>query len=679
MTTSTHPRTLPHGEWPSPITAEQVAASSGGRSWPAPVGEETWWCASDPGTATVRLLRTDAASAEPTPVLPDGWSVRNRSLGYGGRPYLAIPGPESHVLVFTDHRDQRLYVAEVPALAPGGGAEEPAPLPLTAADAPGVETCYAGMVLGPGGDEVWCVRETTLSATGPEDADPAGRVRREIVAVPLAGRASDDPSAIRVVAGSHHFLSGARISPDGGRLAWIGWDHPRMPWETTDLMVAELEDGVAVNARRVLGGADVSVPQVEWAAPDVLYAMADPDGWANLHRVDLAADGTHRTANVLPMERECAGALWRVDPSWFAVTPVGVLLSHGVGEQRLALWNPDNGTLTDLATEWTEFHGDLCADQDTAVVIAGAAALGSAVLRVPLPAPGAAPAPAQRRTAPRQDASAPWQAVPERRTAVDPTGREVHYVYYPPTSPDTVGPADEAPPLLVHVHGGPTSSTGATPDLEFSYFCSRGFAVASVNYGGSTGYGRAYRDLLRHTWGVTDVADSVTVAAALAAEGAADPRRTAIRGGSAGGWTSLAALAHTDVFCCGTVYYPISDALDWAGDSTHDFESRYLEYLIGALPDDLERYRRVSPLAHADAISAPLVMLQGADDFICKPEQAQRIVDAISARGLWHRHLVFDGEGHGFRKADSVTRSLAAEVELYEHVMGLTLDRGRTE
>jgi len=203
--------------------------------------------------------------------------------------------------------------------------------------------------------------------------------------------------------------------------------------------------------------------------------------------------------------------------------------------------------------------------------------------------------------------------------------------------------------------------------------------VASVNYGGSTGYGRAYRDRLRHTWGITDVEDSVTVARALAAEGAADPRRTAIRGGSAGGWTSLAALAHSDAFCCGAVYYPISDPLDWAGDSTHDFESRYLEYLIGTLPQDVEHYRRVSPMAHADSIAVPLVMLQGADDFICKPDQAQRIVDAIAVRGLWHRHLVFAGEGHGFRRADSVTRSLLAEVELYEHVMGLTVDRGAPE
>ncbi|WP_377273552.1 prolyl oligopeptidase family serine peptidase [Peterkaempfera sp. SMS 1(5)a] len=676
MITEAPATTLPYGQWPSPITAEQVAASSGGLTWPAPVGQETWWCASDPQTATVRLMRCGEDGTAPAPVLGPGWSVRNRSLGYGGRPYLVLQhSGDGHLLVFTDHRDQRVHRAQVPVL-PGGASAEPVPAPLTPPDEPGVETCYAGFVPGPG-DEVWCVRETTREATGPEDADPAGRTSREIVAIPLDGRAAADPTAIRVVARSHHFISGVRISPDGRRLAWIGWDHPRMPWEATDLMVARLADGVAVDPERVLGGGEVSVPQAEWAAPDTLLAMADPDGWANLHRIRLSDDGAHQVTNLLPMERECAGALWRVDPAWFAVTDAGVVLRHGVGDQQLALFDPATGALQPLAPDWTEFQGDLGADRQTVALVAGSAALGTAVLRVPLPtAPDAPTAPARRCTAPAADPTAPWRAVPQRRTAQAPDGHQVHYVYHPPTNPAVRGPQGETPPLLIHVHGGPTSATGATPDTEFSYFCSRGFAVASVDYGGSTGYGRAYRDRLRHTWGQVDVDDSVTVARALAAEGLADPARTAVRGGSAGGWTTLACLARTDEFCAGAVYYPISDALDWAGGSTHDFESRYLEYLIGRLPQDRERYEQVSPLAHADDISAPLVMLQGADDFICRPEQAQRIVDAVSARGLWHRYLVFDGEGHGFRKADSVARSILAEVELYEHVMGLVIDRG---
>ena len=236
------------------------------------------------------------------------------------------------------------------------------------------------------------------------------------------------------------------------------------------------------------------------------------------------------------MERECAGALWRVGASWFAATAAGVVLRHGIGEQRLALWDPANGTLRDLAPEWTEFGADLWADDHAAVVLAASPTLGHAVLRVPLD--GGTPV---RCNGERDTTYDAWRAVPERRVAKTADGREVQYVYYPPTSPDCAGPAGAAPPLLIHVHGGPTSSNGAAPDAEFSLFCSRGFAVAAVDYGGSAGYGRAYRDRLRHNWGVTDVEDSVAVASELASAGLADPARTAIRGGSAGGWTSLAA------------------------------------------------------------------------------------------------------------------------------------------
>jgi dipeptidyl aminopeptidase/acylaminoacyl peptidase len=459
--------------------------------------------------------------------------------------------------------------------------------------------------------------------------------------VPLSGS-----GAVREVARSHHFLSSPRISPDGRRLAWIGWDHPLMPWDGTDLMVADLVDGVAVDARRVLGGPDVSVPQAEWAGPDVLYAMADPDGWWNLHRVDVPA-GT--VENVLPMASECAGALWRMGATWFALAGERVVLHHGVGAQRLAVWDPASGELRDLAPDWDEFGTSIWADPDSVVISAGSARDSYGIVRVPLD--GGPPI----RCTPA-DPPDPEVATPQRRTADG-----VHYVYHPPGSAGLGEPA----PLIVTVHGGPTGHTDATPSVELSLFTSRGFAVASVDYGGSTGYGRAYRERLRHKWGVVDVADCVTVVRALADAGEIDPARVAIRGDSAGGWTTLAALAHTDVFCAGAVYYPIADATRWSGEHTHDFESRYLDGLVG--PADRER---VSPLHHADKITSPIVMLQGADDTICPPEHAKSIVAAVAARGLWHRLLMFDGEGHGFRKASSVTASLNAELDLYARALG---------
>lgn len=353
--------------------------------------------------------------------------------------------------------------------------------------------------------------------------------------------------------------------------------------------------------------------------------------------------------------------------SWFAVTPYGVVLPHGNGPQQLSCWSPEDGALTELAEGWSLFHGDLWSDGERILVRAAAPALGSALLSVPL-APGSGPA---RRTRPTsENPLSPYQPQPERRTVHDAQGRAVHFVLHRPTHPTAIAPQGELPPLLVQVHGGPTSSAGVTADLEYSFFTSRGFTVADVDYGGSTGYGRAYRDRLRGQWGVVDVDDCVTVARALAAEGLADPARTAVRGGSAGGWTTLACLTHTDVFCAGTVLYPISEPARWRADQTHDFESRYVDTLVGVLPQDRARFDEVSPAANADHITAPLVMLQGADDFICRPDQATRIVDNLAARGVWHRFLLFEGEGHGFRRADSVRRSLLAEVALYREVLG---------
>ncbi len=629
-----------YGEWTSPITVSMAAAASGGLTWPSGVGGRTWWCASDPQTATVALMRRDADGTVAS-VLGPGWSVRNRVIGYGGRPYAVR---SDGVLVFTEDSDRRLYRYD-------GSAS-----PLTPSDPDDRTTYYADPIFHPDGSEVWCIREITLTGKG----DPAPRTSRSIVAVPLDGSAADDAASIRIVASAQHFLSGIRISPDGRRLCWIGWDHPRMPWEGTELMVADLVDGVAAVARRVLGGADVSVPQAEWDGNDALYAMADPDGWWNLHRIELSGS----VKCVLPMARGCAGALWRVGATWFALAGRRVVVRHGLGAQQLALWDPASDELRDLAPGWNDFGTYVWADADDAVITGGSERDRSTVLRVSLTGADVV------RCVPEPPADlAPWTSIPQRHTVVDADGQDVHFIYYPPTNPDYVAPEGTQPPLLVYAHGGPTGHADAAPSVEYSMFTSRGFAVVAVDYGGSTGYGRAYRERLRHAWGIVDVADCVTVALELARTGLVDGERIAIRGDSAGGWTTLACLASTDVFCAGAVYYPISDALHWSGEHTHDFESRYLVSLLGTLPEDRERFEQVSPLRHADQISSPLVMLQGTDDPICPPRHARSIIDAVNARGLWNRMLMFDGEGHGFRKASSVVESLRAEVELYSYAM----------
>jgi dipeptidyl aminopeptidase/acylaminoacyl peptidase len=631
--------------WSSPITARGAAAHSGFASWPAVDGAVTWWCASDPASATVRLIRRDGDGTCHDLLGPD-WSVGNKVNGYGGKPY-AIADDR---LVFTHSGDGRLYLAD-----PYGSPEQ-LPTPLTAAAPDGTAVWYADVQLPAGSEVAYCIREITVLL--PADSDPAGRTTRTIVAIPLSGA---EPT---VLADSHHFLSNVRPSPDGRQLAWIGWDHPDMPWDSTELMVAPLTTSGAGTPRVLFGGGEISIPQAEWAGPDTLYAMADPAGWWNLHRIEVP---TGQAECVLPMPAECAGALWQVGSTWFAVAGEQVVLAPGDGDQTLKLWQPASGELIDLAIGWTQFGANVSADAETAVVVAGSATSTPTVLRVPLDG-----SPVRACSATDDDPLQNWLSTPQRRVAEDESGQPVHYLWYPPTNPDQTqdGPA----PLLIHVHGGPTSRTSATPNLEFSLFTSRGFAVASVNYGGSTGHGRAYRERLRHTWGIVDVADCVTVIRSLVASGDADPDRVAVRGGSAGGWTSLACITSTDVFCAAAVYYPISDAFSWSGADTHDFESRYLQGLIGRLPEDRARYEAVSPLRHVDKITVPLVMLQGADDPICPPVHAHTIVDAVAERGLWHRLLVFDGEGHGFRKSGSVHDSLRAEAELYSHTMGFDLE-----
>jgi dienelactone hydrolase len=657
-----------HGTWPSPITAEAVAALPGAPQWPSVVGEQTWWCAPDPATATVGLMRRDA-DGEVGPVLGPGWPVGNKAIGYGGRPYLAAPD----LAVFSCSRDQRLYL-----VAEGPGGERREPQPLTPADPEGVtRTNYSDMILGPTGAEIWAVRET-LQLTE-ELTDPAPRTVRDVVAIPLSGAGADDPDALRVVARSHHFLSTIRLSPDGTRLSWLGWDHPVMPWETTDLMVASIVGGVTVAAARVLGGDEVAVAQAEWADADTLYALADPDGWWNLFRIDLAGEETAAT-NVFPTETECGHAIWRVGATSFAVTDAGVVLRRSLGDESLILWDPETGETADLAPEWTEFATSVSGGAGVGTGAGTGSGTGASIAVV-------AASPTEPSTPLRIDVAGrrvvrcveraeypheAWVAVPERRFVKVEGGWQVPYIYHPPTNPEYRGPSDTPPPLLIDVHGGPTSSTVATRHLTFALFTSRGYAVASVDYGGSTGYGRAYRDRLRHTWGITDVEDSVAVARALAAEGLADPARTGIRGGSAGGWATLAALAHSDYFACGTVYFPISDPAIWFDEQTHDFESRYIRYLVGDPDKDAERFARVSPLAHAAEITAPFIMLQGADDVICRPDQADKLVKAVEAvnPGLCRAYHVFPGEGHGFRKDETMAVCLQAELDLYASVLG---------
>jgi dipeptidyl aminopeptidase/acylaminoacyl peptidase len=641
----------PYGTWTSPIGAADVAALGGGPQWTGLVGGQAWWAESRPGEGgRLALCRTTPAGAEE--VLGPPWNVRNRVHEYGGRPWTVITTPDGPRLVFTHWDDQRWY-----AVDPDGEAT-PAPISPAPERPHGVR--YADPAAGPDGTEVWCVRETV---TGDLPTD----VRRDLVALPLSGAAADDPAAVRVLAASHHFLTGPKVSPDGSRVAWLGWQHPAMPWDGTELCVADIAADGTLGAHRVVaGGPNEAVCQVEWDGPDTLVALTDPDGWWNLFRVDPT--GATPPVNLAPTDAELGGPLWRIGGTWFAVLGGGryAVLCHG----RLALLDATDATIVDMAVDLPVWRSELAVDNGVLVGIAGSATRDDAVVRLDLGTgeltaltaqPDGMPAPAYLPT-------------PVARTFSDPQGRPVPAYLYLPANPEFTGPDTERPPLVVFVHGGPTGAFAPTFGPSIAYFTSRGFAVAGVNYGGSTGYGRQFRERLREQWGVVDVVDCAAVAQALADEGTVDGDRMAIRGGSAGGWTSAASLTSVATYRCGTVMYPILDATGWTaeGGQTHDFESRYLESLIGTLPEHADRYALRSPARHADRLAGPVLMLQGLDDQICPPVQADEFIAGLAGTGVPHAYLTFEGEQHGFRRAETIRTALEAELSFYGQVLGFT-------
>ncbi|MEU6480058.1 prolyl oligopeptidase family serine peptidase [Streptomyces sp. NPDC047017] len=635
---------LPYGSWPSPVDAALVAAHDGRPDWVGFVGDEVWWTEPRPQEGGRRTLVRRTADGTEQSVLPAPWNVRSRVIEYGGRPWAGTAQDGTPLVVFVHFADQRLYRWE-----PGGE-----PRPLTPVSAVGGGLRWAEPLLLPERGEVWCVLEE-YTGEGPSD------VRRVPVAVPLDGSAAGDRDALRELAAQRHrFVTGPRLSPDGRRAAWLAWDHPRMPWDGTELVVAEVgEDGLFGAVRTVAGGPAESVAQAEWAADGSLLYASDREGWWHLYR-----DGRP----LCPREEEFAGPLWTLGRRWFAPLESGLIaVVHGRGPAALGILDPETGELVDAAGPWTEFDATLAVHGERVVAVGAGARSGYEVVELDTRTGRARVIGAAHRD-PVDPALHP---APRARTFTGPGGRDVHAHVYPPRNPDCAAPEGELPPYVVWAHGGPTSRSPLVLDLEVSYFTSRGIGVVEVNYGGSTGYGRAYRERLREQWGVVDVEDCAAVALALADEGTADRSRLAIRGGSAGGWTTAASLTGTDVYACGTILYPIFDLATWASGETHDFESRYLESLVGPLADVPERYAERSPAGRADRITAPFLLLQGLDDVICPPAQCERFLARLDGRRVPHAYLAFEGEGHGFRRAATMVRALEAELSLYAQVFGL--------
>jgi dipeptidyl aminopeptidase/acylaminoacyl peptidase len=586
--------------------------------------------------------------------------VRSRVHEYGGHPWAGAPGEHGPLLVFAHFADQRLYRFE-----PDSGAD---PVPLTPAPAipNGLRWCEPVFVEEFG--EVWAVLE---EFTGDRPTD----VRRVLAAVPLDGSAAADRTRVRELTDdSYRFLTGPKLNRTGSAVAWIAWNHPHMPWDETELRVADLDpEGALVEPRTLAGGDGESIAQVEWAADDTLIFSGDRTGWWNLHWVDPE---NGNTGTVHAAEEEFAGPMWGLGMRWFQILAGGDIAAiHGRGEARLSVFDAWDRKLNPVEGPWTDWAAGLCAVGDTVYGLAASPFSGYEVIEH-----DAVKGRARVIAAAHADRIDPaYYPVPAHRTFTGPGGRDIHAYVYPPRNPGHEGPEGERPPFVVWVHGGPTGQAHAVLDMELAYFTSRGIGVVEVNHGGSTGYGREYRERLREQWGVVDVEDCAAVARALAEEGTADPTRLAIRGGSAGGWTSAASLtspAAEGIYACAVVKYPILTLSGWTGDETHDFESQYIYSLVGG-PEVLEaRSKERSPVDNADRIRAPFILLQGLEDEICPPAQSERLLAQIEGRGLPHAYRTYEGEQHGFRKAETIIDAVLAEQALYARVFGFAAPAG---
>ncbi|MCO1660850.1 S9 family peptidase [Pseudonocardia humida] len=644
------PTPAPYGSWPTPITADLVVTAAVRLGELAVDGGDLVWAEGRPAEDGRTQLVRRVADGTTTDLLPEGMSARTAVHEYGGAGWWVRDG----VVWFTEWSDQRLY-----RLAPGC-----APQPLTAEPERPRGDRYADGDVAPDGATLVCVRERHA---GPAATD----VRNEIVRL-----ATDTPSAPEVLVTGPDFVAAPRLAPDGRTLAWVQWDHPSMPWDSTELVVRDLSTG---EDTVVAGGRGESVSEPRWHPDGSLWFLSDRTQWWSLYRWVAGAD----IEPVVVGRGEIGVPNWALGSARYAFLADGsvAFARRSAGYDTLSVRGAD-GTVTDLDLGFSAVEAVRALPGGALAVVAGSATAEDGVHRIDLPVQlGAADAPAPRVTTlrpPRELGIDPaYLSVPEPITfgSVDADGasRNAHGLYYPPANPQRTGAEGELPPLLVMIHGGPTASARPVLSLGVQFWTSRGFAVVDVDYGGSTGYGRDYRDQLLGQWGVIDVADCLAAAAWLAKQGRADPDRLCIRGGSAGGYTTLAALAREDTpFAAGASHYGVADLEALAAD-THKFESRYLDRLVGPYPEARDVYVERSPIHHVDRLRRPLLVLQGSEDEIVPPAQSEVIVAALRERGIPVGYLLFEGEQHGFRRAENIRRALEAELSFYGRVLGFEL------
>lgn len=627
----------PYGAWRSAVTADQLAAAGVSLGYLRVAGDTIYWIEGRPLEKGRSVLVRRTGDGKIADVTPAAFNTRTMVHEYGGGAYLV----NGDTVYFSNFADQRLY-----RIAPG---EAEAPTPLTP-DPPAPRSIrYADGVVTADGRFFICVRERH---------EEAGVVNE------LAAIALDGSGAQHIVTGGYDFYAAPRISPDGKQLAWLCWQNPQMPWDGTELWVADLAaDATAHNARRVAGGPTESLCQPLWSPDGVLHVISDRTNWWNLYRVVNGA-----LEAVAPIDAELGEPQWVFGQARYTFLPDGAIacIYTQNGLDYLGLIRPGSREIEPIQCDYTALAW-LQNDGERLWLIGGSPTSGSTVFALD---PTTGQVEIVKRGL-RTEIDAAFFSAPQPIEFPTEGGLTANALYYPPTNPHYAGPADERPPLLVICHGGPTGATSAQLSLGVQYWTSRGIAVVDVNYGGSTGYGRDYRQRLNGNWGVVDVMDCINAARYLIDQGLVDARRVAIRGGSAGGYTTLRALTWKDFFAAGANYFGLAE-LEVFVDDTHKFEARYLDTLVGPYPERKDLYIERSPVHFVDRISAPVITFQGLEDKIVPPSQSEIIIEALKKNGLPYAYLAFEGEQHGFRQAATIIRAAEAELYFYGRVFGFT-------
>jgi dipeptidyl aminopeptidase/acylaminoacyl peptidase len=645
------PQTASYGSWSSPITSDLIVASTIGLGGILLDGTDVYWLESRPqenGRSVIVRRAADGGSVDVTPAAASAgeatFSVRTRVHEYGGGSYLVSDG----VVYFCNDADQRLYRQE-PGRTPVTISPDPArPRGLRYAD--GVMDARRGRM-------IWVREDHTTPAPEPVNT---------LVEIPVDG---SQPQ--RVLQSGRDFYAAPRLIPDGSRLAWLEWSHPNMPWTGCELWVGECAaDGSVGNKRLVAGGDDESIFQPEWSPDSTLYFVSDrvqpslEGRWWNLFRVrGDAMDNSARIEPVYPLAAEFGRAQWVFRLSTYAFTSASQLVCSYVqdGVHRMSTVDLTSVEARAVATSYKDISF-LRATTERVYFVGGSPTKPLALVELDLDSGQTTTLKAS--TTQDVEAYRKYVSVPRPVTFETDNGRQAHGLFYPPRNADFTAPNGALPPLLVHCHGGPTASASPTLSWGTQYWTSRGFAILDVNYGGSTGYGREYRLRLQGNWGVVDVADCANGARYLAKTGRVDPERWAISGASAGGYTTLAALTFRKDFKTGASYYGISD-LEALAKDTHKFESHYLDGLIGPYPQRKDLYVARSPIHSAQLLAVPVAFFQGAEDRVVPPQQAEEMVEALRRQRIPFLYLLFDGEQHGFRRADNIKRALDAELYFY--------------